>query len=392
MKIRRLLLIIGIVVSAVFATFYGGASRTVFYVLITLPVVLFVYTLYVYLKFRIYQTVGNKIVVKGEKTPYYFTLSNEDFMSYADVKVTFLEDFSAPQNLSFCKSYHLVPKEKIANQTEILCKYRGEYNIGIKDVIITDFLGIFRIKYPSPSTISMSVLPKIYEVDRISLAPIDNDAKLLRFSRGNSSEPPDCEIRKYVAGDSIKLINWKVSAKKNSLFVRQQSDVQDGKIILIMDMTYIDCDDYTRIIIEDKIIECALTVANYLVRKSVPVSIVYQYEGVQTCNIDNHQNFKEFYSKCAVINFNSSNTPSEIYSIVTPHGTSGDFVIFAVSSLTEDLCFACENIVKQDSDVAVILIGDNGLDLSELIDKRIIFKHIKLSDVISDIIGGNDEH
>lgn len=392
MKIRRIILLGLIIASAVFASFFGGAARTLFYILILIPVFSLIYTFYVYLRFRIYQTAENKIVVKGEKTPYFFALSDEDFLSYTDVKVTFMEDFSTPQNMSLCRSYHLVPQEKIKNHTEILCKYRGEYNIGVKDVIVTDYLGLLSVKYPAPSTISMSVLPKIYEIDKITLSPLDSDAKLLRFSRGNNSEPPDCENRKYIVGDSIKLVNWKISAKKQELFVRQNSDVQDGKIIFIMDMTQVNSDDYTRIIVEDKIIESALTTSSYLVRKNVPVTVVYEYEEINKYYIDSHENLKKFYSKCAGINFCSNHSPAKILSIFPSFGMTGDFVIFAVSSLTEELCRTCENIIKLDGDVAILLIGENGLALSEALDKRVIFRHIALSDEISDVLGGKDEN
>lgn len=389
---KRIALGIFIIASGVFASFFGGAARTLFYFALLIPVFSFVYTFYVYLRFRVYQSAEKKIIVKGEKTPYFFTLADEDFFSYANVKVEFLEDFSTPQNMELSRCYHLSPKDKIVNKTEILCRYRGEYGIGIKKVIVTDFLGIMKIKYSASSTISMTVLPKITKLGTLSLSPLDSDAKLLRFSHKNSPEPPDCETRRYVKGDSIKLINWKLSAKKQELFVRQSSDVQNNDIFFIMDTSRINGDDYARVITEDKIIESALAIADYLVRKSVPLTIVYEQDEINSEPIDTHASLKEFYGKCAAMTFGSVHTPAEICSVLPRSAMNNSFAVFAVSAITEELCAVCDGIIRLGGDTAVLLIGEGDDKLSKAFDKRVIFKHIQLEDEICAVLGGSDEY
>lgn len=388
--IKRIVLAAVIVASGVFASFYGGAARSVFYASLMLPAVSLLYTLYVYTRFRIYQSVEFKTVVKGEKTPYFFILSDEDFISYSDVRVTFLEDFSAPQNMSICRSYFLTPGEKIERHTEILCKYRGEYRIGVKDVIITDFLGIFDIKYPAPSVINMSVLPKLTKLEKLTLSPVDSDAKLVRFSRQNSPQPPDCEMRKFASGDRIKLINWRVSAKSGELMVRKSSEVQNNGVTFIMDLTENKCDDYKRIITEDKIIESALAVTDYLVGKNVPVTLMYECVGMKRIRLSNRESFMEFYSGCAALNFTGKHSPADIGRSVLSSLSEG-FVIFAVHSLSEELCALCNTAVELGKDAAIILIGEED-KLCDLLDTRVIFKRISINDEISDALGGSHEH
>lgn len=388
---RRLILAAAIVAAGVFASFYGGAARIVFRMTLLIPLISLLYTLYVYARFRIYQVAENKIIVKGEKTPYFFALSNEDCISYVDIKVLFLDDLSIPQDMELSRSYHIIPAEKLEERTEILCKYRGEYNIGVKSVIITDFLGLMRIKYPAPSTINMSVLPKITSLEKVNLAPLDTDAKLLRFLRGNSSEPPDCEVRKYVNGDSIKRVNWKLSAKKRELFIRQDSDVQNSGIVIVMDMSIKDYDEYERVVSEDKIIESALSLADFLVRKNVPLTIVYEQGAVHSEYITNPESLKEFYGKSAAMKFNAEHSVAQIYSSKSRLSSRGGFIIFAVRTMTQALCNVCNNIIKLDGDVAVLLVGNDGEKYSQSLDRRVIYKQIALSDEIEDILGGCDE-
>lgn len=384
---RRLIIAALIIGAGTFASFYGGSARTLFYIFLLIPPFSIIYTVYVYIRFRIYQDAENKIIVKGEKTPYFFVLSNQDYIAYTDIRVEFLEDFSTPQNIELNQSYCLIPGQRNEYHTEILCHYRGEYNIGVKSIVVTDIFGLMRIRYRVPYNLRMSVLPKINEIDRISLSPLDEDTKLLRFSHHNSTEPPDCETRKYINGDSIKLISWKISAKKRELYVRQSSDSHNNGIVFIMDMMKISDDEYTRIITEDKIIECVLTTADYLVKKNVSMTVFYEQNEMIRNYIDTPEHLKTFYSKCAGIKFNSTHSPAELCSIL-PDSEMNGFVIFAVSCLTDELCQVCDNIIRLDGDAAVLLVGDNGVEYSKMLNKEVIFKHISLHDEVSDILGG----
>lgn len=383
---RRIILAAVIVAAGVFASFYGGAARNIFFMSLLVPPFLLLYTVYVYARFRIYQHAASKVIVKNEKTPYYFVLSNEDFISYADVRVTFYEELSSPQNMELCSSSHLLPRDKIEKRTDILCRYRGEYNIGIKNIIVTDFLGIMSIRYPAPSTISMSVLPKIPVIDRLSLVPEDNDAKLVKFSRGGC-EPPDCEVRKYVPGDSIRLINWRLSAKKRELFVRQSSEVQSFGIVLIMDMRGLENDEYRRVVTEDKIIESALATSDYLVKRNVPITVAYEQGGIRREHICGYDGFKEFYGKCAGMKFIAKDSPEELFAELSLSGSG--FVIFAVQSVSARLCELCENIIRMGGEAAIVLVSDEAPRF--IPDRRIIFRRISLSDEVADILGGTDE-
>ena len=384
--INRLILLAVIIATGVFASFYGGAARSLFYASLFVPVISVIYTLYVYFRFRIYQNAEFKVIVKGEKTPYYFVLTDEDFMSFADVKVTFLEDFSLPQNMELCHSYHLTPMEKIESRTDILCKYRGEYNIGVKDVIVTDFLGLFSIKYPAPSTISMSVLPKIPEIDRLILIPDDNDAKQVRYARSNT-EPLDCDLRKYIKGDNLKAVNWKVSAKHNELFSRQSSDTQNSGIVFVMDLSVNNADEYTKLITEDKIIESALASANYLIKKSVPITVLYEQNGIVSSRISSHETFKEFYSGCAELKFTGKYRPEDIYTTAAD-GTVCSTVIFSVHEVSKELCMLCNKLISLGSDVSLLLVGSDEEHICDILDSRVIFTTAALQDEISDILGG----
>ena len=88
MAVNRLLCVLLIIGTGIYASFYGGnISYAFFYLCILIPIISFLYTLYVYKRFKLYQTIGSRIVVKGDWTDYAFTITNEDFITYRNIKV-----------------------------------------------------------------------------------------------------------------------------------------------------------------------------------------------------------------------------------------------------------------------------------------------------------------
>ncbi len=52
---RRITAVTIIIATAVFASFFGGAARILFYISLFIPIFSLLYTFYVYMRFRIYQ-------------------------------------------------------------------------------------------------------------------------------------------------------------------------------------------------------------------------------------------------------------------------------------------------------------------------------------------------
>ena len=90
-------------------------------------------------------------------------------------------------------------------------------------ITVRDFAGLFNLKIPVAQEAKKAVLPKIVEYNGPEIIPSvlpadDEDAEEgVSVVKGGL---PGCEHRDYVAGDSPKRINYKLSAKRNRLLVR----------------------------------------------------------------------------------------------------------------------------------------------------------------------------
>ena len=104
-------------------------------------------------------------------------------------------------------------------------------------ITIRDFAGLFNLKIPCGQTAQKAVLPRIVEYAGPELIPSvlpadDEDAE--EGVSVISGGLPGCEHRDYVAGDSPKRINYKLSAKKERLLVRLDESAGFAATVIVI--------------------------------------------------------------------------------------------------------------------------------------------------------------
>lgn len=104
----------------------------------------------------------------------------------------------------------------------------GLNRMDISAVILRDFLGIVYLNSPvRPERAEAAVLPRIvdYTGPEVppNLLPSDDDEESSQSLLTGGL--PGYEHREYVPGDPLRRINYKLSAKKHALFVRQDENI-----------------------------------------------------------------------------------------------------------------------------------------------------------------------
>ena len=125
MKNSRLICVLFLIGTGVFASYFGGnIPYALFYLAIFIPIISFLYTLYVYIRFKIYQSMDNRTVVKGDWNRYSLIIANEDLITFRNVKVNFLYDKSTIKQTGESMEYSLLPNDKRLMETKVRCNYR----------------------------------------------------------------------------------------------------------------------------------------------------------------------------------------------------------------------------------------------------------------------------
>ena len=295
-------------------SFRGGAvSYGLFAVLTLIPIFSLLYLFAVYILFHIYQNIERRYVTVNEPVRYRFSLVNECPLVFAGIRVKFFSSFSRITTLDDEPEYELQPKTRIERETNLICRYRGEYDVGIKEIEMQDYFRLFRITYKARQRVQAVVKPQLLKLDRIGGIEL---ADAVRTSEHNRTEL-DILSREYVSGDDRRLINWSQSARTGTLMTRTQTGTANQDIAIIMDTARISNNRSVYIPTENRMLEIILAVAYYFSRQNI-LSTEYHYQQeIVRSSVGDAARFEEFYETLSSVSFGSGNSHEALYDAIT---------------------------------------------------------------------------
>ncbi|MDO5559713.1 MAG: DUF58 domain-containing protein [Oscillospiraceae bacterium] len=161
----------------------------------------------------------------------------------------------------------------------------------LHNMYITDYLGIFKFKIKSAVITSRNIFirPDIREIDdnkklfaNISSMMLDNDEDETTQSVLGGSSVPGYEYRDYIPGDSMKRINWKLSSKRRKLLVRKDeaASINIPAVYLDASETALSCSERDKLMYQEKVIECSLSLLLFCVNLGIECTYSYYYDGI----------------------------------------------------------------------------------------------------------------
>ena len=363
MKLHRWIYLGLWILSLVAISFYGGTiSYGFFFGLTMLPICCFLYLVFVYRSFKIYQKVNSRNMVCGQPMPYFFVLQNDSFFAFSGVNVKLFSSFSYVEKLPDGKEYELLPKDKHIFETQLVCKYRGEYEVGVKEITVTDFLRLFSFCYRVPETIKAIVLPKIVRVKELS--SIQDISLFLQKDTAVSAEVPDVSIRDYTEGDSLKRIHWKATAREQKLKVRNLIGEEKQGIALFCDTNRYSEDMHEYLPVENKILETLLALGIFFAEKDISFGVYYGQSVPVYRQINGLRDFESFYLQTANISFcREENTSKRFLEAAMAGVFSHCKMIFAVLHTLDASVLEILDKLTADGTIAVVYLISNRSDL-----------------------------
>ncbi|MBR3599775.1 MAG: DUF58 domain-containing protein [Lachnospiraceae bacterium] len=359
---RRILLAVWILSLIVISNYGGPISYGFFFAVTLLPILSFVYLLFVFSFFKIYQKLDSRDVVCGKPTPYLFILRNEGFYPFTSVSVKLFSFYSFVENMDEDTEYELLRGDEYTFETKLTCKYRGEYEVGIKEIEIIDFLRLFRLKYKVPSTIRALVKPKITKISCLNSVEAING--LLQREYAQIDTEPDVVVRDYVSGDSIKHISWKVSAREQSLKVRKIVGEEKQGILVVGDTKRYFKDMQEYLPLESKLLEVMSSLGIYLAENGMTYSAYYREGQIKSCRVENLSGYQEYYDMLSKVRFNSSESFAVTMQELMDKGILWrNKIIFAVlHQMDDDIMNMVEKLSNAGVIVVLYIVSDEACD------------------------------
>ncbi len=143
---------------------------------------------------------------------------------------------------------NVLPRSEGVFETEYRAVMWSYSRVGLEDAFITDYTGMIKMRLPSiagtVNTFAVKIIPDIKDIsssqeilkaaDEAAAGSDDNedtaDVRAVGFTG-----VPGYEHRSYEPGDPLKRINWKLSAKRDSLMVRLDDSILSKKHSVILD-------------------------------------------------------------------------------------------------------------------------------------------------------------
>ncbi|MCR5687344.1 MAG: DUF58 domain-containing protein [Lachnospiraceae bacterium] len=267
-----LILIILFVLALAGISFRGGPVPYIFFFLVLLvPAVCMLYILFVIASVRIYQRSDGRDMVCSRPSDFYITLTNETPISFSAVRIIFYSSFSQVTDIDDGAVYELAPHSSLTRRTRLMCRYRGEYLVGIKELVISDFLGLFSVRYRIKEPLSVIVAPANIKPERLRHGGEHPDADRDSISRRTH---PDIPVREYAEGDDAHLIHWKASAASGRLMVRELTGSEKSGIAVIMEAGRHSEKSEEYLPAENRVVETVLALSFYYMQNGVPIDVI----------------------------------------------------------------------------------------------------------------------
>lgn len=274
-------------------SFFGGPVTYIFlWLTVLVPIFCVLYICYVIFSLRIYQKTEGRFMVSSTPSDFYITLNNEGWISFSSVRMVFYSSFSSVTGLDDSIVYELPPHSSVTRRTQLLCRYRGEYFVGVKEIIVKDFLGLFTFKYRIKEPLSVVVSPATIRLSELKSK--DEIPSADRDSLINRTEP-DIPVREYVPGDDIRLLHYKASAVMQKPMVRERMGVEKNSVAIVMEAARSGKSPEEYLPVEDRIIGSTLALSLYYAERNIPADVFYRTDRVVKETLRKRTDYEKLY-------------------------------------------------------------------------------------------------
>lgn len=349
------------ILSLVGISFFGGpVSYIFFYLVLIIPAVCALYIFFVIASLKIYQKTDGRMMVCNRASDFYITLNNESFFSFTSIRMIFYSSFSSVTGLDDETVYELPPHTSITRTTKLTCRYRGEYLVGIKEIEVHDFLGLFTYRYRIKEPLCVVVSPAIVMLSELNSIADLPDAK--RDSPYRTSEV-DIPVREYVPGDDIRLLHQNASAALCKPMIRTLTGAEKTGIGIVMEPSRYSADPAVYLPAENRIIESVLALSLYFVSRNTPVDVIYRTAGIKCDAISSHPDFEKLYEVMRTYSFGEPGLSpvmfEEIGALVDTNGY--ELLICVLYKLDADSAGLIERLGASSVPVRIYVVEREGL-------------------------------
>jgi uncharacterized protein (DUF58 family) len=146
---------------------------------------------------------------------------------------------------------------------------RGEYHFGKLNIYVSSPLRLISRRFMFENGHMVPTYPSYIQLRKYDLMAFSNNLfqygvkKIRRIGHTIEFE----QIKEYVQGDDIRTLNWKATAKKNSLMVNQFQDEKSQSVYMVIDKGRVMKMPFNQLSLLDYAINATLVLSNVILKK-----------------------------------------------------------------------------------------------------------------------------
>ena len=162
-------------------------------------------------------------------------------------------------------------------------------------------------------------------------------------------------VRDYAAGDAMKYIQWKASAREQKLKTRNMTGEEHRGLLLFYDTGRYAEDPYAYLPIENQILEIVLGTGYFFAGQNVKFEVLYHQSTLHRVNVEGAGDYDAFYREAAQTVFDKNESGCAGFTELIRQGAFTDkkAVIAVLGRIDEELMAAAEGLAM--TGVTVIL-------------------------------------
>nr|WP_307810552.1 DUF58 domain-containing protein [Gelidibacter salicanalis] len=163
----------------------------------------------------------------------------------------------------------ILPKKEHQSTYQLKPTQRGEYHFGNLNIYASTKIGLVAKRFRFDADAMVPTYPSFKQLRKFELLNINHNLqdygvkKIRRIGHTMEFE----QIKDYVLGDDLRTINWKATAKKNSLMVNQFQDEKSQPIYSIIDKGRVMKMPFGGLSLLDYAINATLVISNIALKK-----------------------------------------------------------------------------------------------------------------------------
>ena len=300
-------------------------------VIVAMPLISLIFAIIARCRIRIVQNLTPESLAKGNDAKLQIKIKNPDIFTYPYIALL-LPPNHAVKEIKNRKLKYAFCSVRFLSTCDITftipCKYRGLYYIGISEIYVYDFFGLFRFKKKLEFDECVTVYPKYTRLDELDLTPNTGQVDATKKAMTGGDPTEVLFVDEYQPSDSMRQVHWKLSSKLNELMVKRYADEAEKGILLVADLGQKSYETEINYMIDDCIIENTLSVLDFCVKNNITVELNYfaQYSVLKKC--EGAEDFQNILSNLTVVECDG-NVPVEslIDNVSSHYVTDTSFIV-----------------------------------------------------------------